>query len=244
MKIHDEGIIVGLKKYGERGVILNIFSQNNGLIRGYSRASRKRQYSLILDLVSFEWKSKTDDGLGYIKFEVLDTFFKNDENYICLLLKMSASELCLKLIPIKENNKIIFNDFKNFIKSLNYFEFSEKKFLEEYIFWELKLLNNIGFGLDFSKCAVSGEKENLSYVSPNTGQVVSKFIGEPWKDKLLILPKFYWDHKEKVGREDIKNGLILNYFFINKVIKTLSYNKSTKLIYRNELQKKFTTLYS
>ena len=25
MKIHDEGIIVGLKKYGERGIILNIF---------------------------------------------------------------------------------------------------------------------------------------------------------------------------------------------------------------------------
>ena len=41
MKIHDEGIVVGLKKYVERGMILNIFSQNNGLIRGYSRASSK-----------------------------------------------------------------------------------------------------------------------------------------------------------------------------------------------------------
>ena len=85
MKIHDEGIIVGLKKYGERGMILNIFSQNNGLIRGYSRASSKKQYSLILDLVSFEWKSKTDDGLGYIKFEILDSFFKSDESYKSIL---------------------------------------------------------------------------------------------------------------------------------------------------------------
>ena len=244
MKIHDEGIIVGLKKYGERGMILNIFSQNNGLIRGYSRASSKRQYSLILDLVSFEWKSKTDDGLGYIKFEILDSFFKNDESYNYLLLKMSASELCLKLIPIKENNKIIFNDFENFVKTFNSVDYSEKKFLEEYILWELKLLNNIGFGLDFSKCAVSGKKENLFYVSPNTGQVVSKSVGEPWKDKLLILPKFYSNRKEKVEGKDIKNGLILNYFFINKVMQNLGSNKSTKLIYRKELHKKFTLIYS
>ena len=105
-------------------------------------------------------------------------------------------------------------------------------------------MNNIGFGLDFSKCAVSGKKENLFYVSPNTGQVVSKSVGEPWKDKLLILPKFYSNCKERVEGKDIKNGLILNYFFINKVIKNLGSNKSTKLIYRKELHKKFTLLYS
>ena len=244
MRIHDEGIIVGQKKYGEQGLILNIFSQNNGLIRGYSRVSRKKQNSLILDLVSFEWKSKTDEGLGYIRFEIQDSFFKNDENYNYLLLKMSASELCLKLIPIKDSNQKIYIDFHNFIKSFNLSENNEKKVLKRYIKWELRLLNNIGFGLDFSKCAVSGKKENLFYVSPNTGQVVCKSVGEPWKDKLLILPEFFSNDKEYIKNKDLKNGLILNYHFMNKVVKNLNSDKGSKLIYRKELHKKFTSLYS
>ena len=58
-----------------------------------------------------------------------------------------------------------------------------------YLKWELSLLDDMGFGLDLSNCAVLGNGANdLSYVSPRTGRAVScKGAGE-WADKLLPLP--------------------------------------------------------
>src|SRR3546814_17125855 len=39
--------------------------------------------------------------------------------------------------------------------------------------YELLILAELGFGLDFSRCAVTGEREKLCYVSAQSGAVVS-----------------------------------------------------------------------
>src|SRR3546814_16904065 len=39
--------------------------------------------------------------------------------------------------------------------------------------YELLILAELGFGLDFSRCAVTGEREKLGYVSTKSGAVVS-----------------------------------------------------------------------
>ena len=38
--------------------------------------------------------------------------------------------------------------------------------------WELGLLDELGFGLDLSKCAATGSNDQLSFVSPKTGRAV------------------------------------------------------------------------
>ncbi len=48
------------------------------------------------------------------------------------------------------------------------------------------LLEELGFGLDLSKCAVTGVTDDLMYVSPRTGRAVSAEAGEPYKDRLLL----------------------------------------------------------
>ena len=42
-----------------------------------------------------------------------------------------------------------------------------------YFYWELALLDALGFGLDLSKCVVTGDTENLPYLSPKSGCAVS-----------------------------------------------------------------------
>ena len=42
MKIIDKGIIIGQKKFGETGIILTIFSKDNGIIRGLHKVSKKK----------------------------------------------------------------------------------------------------------------------------------------------------------------------------------------------------------
>ena len=45
--------------------------------------------------------------------------------------------------------------------------------------WELGLLDELGFGLDLSKCAATGSSQHLVYVSPKSGKAVSAWMGRP-----------------------------------------------------------------
>jgi len=57
-----------------------------------------------------------------------------------------------------------------------------------YLRWEQALLEDLGFGLDLSCCAVSGSTENLVYVSPKSGRAVSEDAAGEWADRMLPLP--------------------------------------------------------
>src|SRR6185503_5403101 len=59
-----------------------------------------------------------------------------------------------------------------------------------FVRFEAGLLEELGFALDLSKCAVTGQADDLVYVSPRTGRAVSRGAGEPYKDRLLPLPPF------------------------------------------------------
>ena len=56
--------------------------------------------------------------------------------------------------------------------------------------FEAGLLQELGFGLDLSRCAVTGSADDLIWVSPRTGRAVSASAGEPYRDRLLVLPPF------------------------------------------------------
>jgi DNA repair protein RecO (recombination protein O) len=85
--------------------------------------------------------------------------------------------------------------------------------LPQYVKWEQEMLGAIGFGLDLSRCAVSGEAADLAYVSPRTGRAVSRAAGLPYRDKLLPLPGFLW-RQEPADREQIALGMALTGHFL------------------------------
>ena len=57
-----------------------------------------------------------------------------------------------------------------------------------YLRWELRLLEEMGYGLDLETCAVTGASEGLAYVSPKSGRAVSAAGAGEWADRLLPLP--------------------------------------------------------
>jgi DNA repair protein RecO (recombination protein O) len=61
--------------------------------------------------------------------------------------------------------------------------------------YELLLLEEEGFGVDLSACALGGRAEGLAFVSPKSGRAVSaeKAAGQPWAGQLLALPAFLRD---------------------------------------------------
>src|SRR3546814_6139371 len=56
--------------------------------------------------------------------------------------------------------------------------------------YELLILAELGFGLDFSRCAVTGAREKLCYVSAKSGAVVSAEAAKGYERQLLPLPSF------------------------------------------------------
>ncbi len=241
MQILDEGLVLSLRNYGENGLIVTIFSKHNGLMRGYYKFSKKNKKPLLFDLVSFKYKSRTNNSLGYISFETQNNFFINRNNYIFSIIASSICELCLKLIPINEKNINIYNDVLVTLSFPNP-EDNIKLYIKQYLLWEFYLLQHLGFGLDINECAVTGVKTKLRYVSPKTGKAVCEKIGKPWKDKILKLPNFFKEHRSPINTQDLIDGFNLTNFFINKLIINLFYEKKIKLIFRKEIFRKLLTM--
>jgi DNA repair protein RecO (recombination protein O) len=62
--------------------------------------------------------------------------------------------------------------------------------LTDLIRWETILLTELGYGLDLTICAVTGETAGLAYVSPKTGRAVTSAAAGEWVARLLRLPAF------------------------------------------------------
>ena len=151
------------------------------------------------------------------------------------LIKASASELCLKLIPLREANKKIFEDLIQLVKFTSSLESCKNQLVKSYIIWEIKLLENLGYGIDFSKCAISGIKSSLRYISPKTGKVVSEHIGRPWEKKLLILPDFLINEKSEINESELIKGLKITSHFLDRVLEKVNSHRKYNLIFRKQL---------
>ncbi|MFN4102600.1 MAG: DNA repair protein RecO C-terminal domain-containing protein, partial [Pararhodobacter sp.] len=76
-----------------------------------------------------------------------------------------------------------------------------------WLLWERLLLEETGYGLDLSACAVTGALEGLAYVSPRTGRAVTAEAAGVWADRLLPLPPLLLDAAAPESRAQMAQGL-------------------------------------
>ena len=235
MKINDSGFFLGNKKYGENSMIVYVFSKNNGLIKSFSKFSKKQRFSFtILDKVNFTWQSKQKDSLGYINLD-LEALRKKNDSFISSLIKSSASELCTKFLPLWQQNVEIYNDLQRLIKNL------DKKIeisIFNYIWWEILFLKNTGYGISLDKCSVSGSKEKIFYLSPNSGNSVTYSVGHKYRNKLFKLPHCLKDKAISNNFEDYLYALKITSYFLRK---SFDYDLS-KFVFRSHLINKLKNL--
>ena len=83
--------------------------------------------------------------------------------------------------------------------------------------FELLILDELGFGLDLSRCAATGTRTDLAYVSPKTGRAVSRGAGSPWHEKMLALPDFLVDGPMRRGNPaSVDDAFRLTGFFLTR----------------------------
>ncbi len=84
--------------------------------------------------------------------------------------------------------------------------------------FEAQVLAECGFSLDLERCAATGARDGLIYVSPKSGRAVSAAAGERWKERLLPLPAFLRPgaSARTPGADDIADAFRLTGFFLTR----------------------------
>ncbi|HMN87532.1 MAG TPA: DNA repair protein RecO, partial [Bauldia sp.] len=83
--------------------------------------------------------------------------------------------------------------------------------------FEVRMLEELGFGLDLERCAATGTADDLAFVSPKTGRAVSRAAGAPWGDRMLALPAFLTASPvDRPGAADLLAALPLTGYFLDR----------------------------
>ena len=234
---NDIGIILSAKKYGEKGLIINILTKAHGRYVGWINNYKTKSILLSVqpgNLVKVFWKSRIIEQLGNFKIEEITSITgKIFDEKLKLQALTSICSLLENFLPERQNYSEVFDATKAFLNLLAINnDVDNKQWIKGYVKWEIGLLSSIGFSLDLKQCAVTGQKNDLYYVSPKTGKAVSKQGAGKFAPKLLKLPMFLGG-AEVIGsnlNEEIIMGLnIATYFFKNKLLLSLNDSKIVNL---------------
>ena len=217
----DEGAIIATRPFGETSAIVEVFSAEHGRHAGVVRGGASRKAALNLQpgtQVSVVWKARLDQHLGSFTLEPLrsraatamaDRLALAGLNAVCGLLT--------HVLPEREVHAPLYNRTIGLLDLLGQSEVWPLAYLR----WEQALLEDMGFGMDLSACAVRGVNEDLAFVSPKTGRAVSRDGAGAWADRLLPLPPVLAG-KGDASNADIITALGTTGFFIeNRLIKSL-----------------------
>jgi DNA repair protein RecO (recombination protein O) len=131
-----------------------------------------------------EWRARLEDHIGTFTVEPLQSRAHLLSDRLALAGLMSACALLRVALPEREPHPALWT------KTLQLFDaFAAEGWTSAYLRWELRLLEDLGFGLDLGSCAVTGTTEGLVYVSPKSGRAVSAAGAGNWADRLLPLPQ-------------------------------------------------------
>ncbi|GAA5103756.1 DNA repair protein RecO [Bartonella jaculi] len=216
MKWKETAIILGTRQHGETSVILEIMTREHGRYMGVVKGGRSRRMAAVLQLGNFvqaEWWARLDEHLGLFRIEALEHYAARLILLPEALYALQLMAFYLRLLPERDPHPILYDILHLFMQ-----HFDEPIINAELLVrFEMRLLEELGFGLDLSRCAATGRQERLHYVSPKSGRSVCEEAGYPWREKLLRLPQFL---VQRTGRpvdfSDIKNGFILTDFFLTR----------------------------
>lgn len=187
MEWTGEGLIIGVRRHGETSVIAEVMVEGRGRHLGLVRGGRSTKLAATLqpgNSVQLTWRARLEEHLGTFNLEVTDS---RAAGLIADRTKLYACQLLcdhLRLLPERDPHDRLLGLT---IRILDGTPLETGTALARF---ELTLLDELGFGLDLSSCAVTGVTRGLSHVSPRTGRAVCLEAAAPYLDRLLELPAF------------------------------------------------------
>lgn len=211
----DDGIVLAARRHGEASIILETMTRDHGRHLGVVRGGRSRAMQPVLqagNAVRLTWRARLDTHMGNFAVEALD----------CRAAALLPSRLALfalghiaglvRLLPERDPHPTVYEAFTELLDHI-----AEPRIAPALVArFELAMLDELGFGLDLSRCAASGATDDLVYVSPRSGRAVSRIAGEPWHARLLPLPAFMRGGAATPNAADVADALRLTGYFLER----------------------------
>jgi DNA repair protein RecO (recombination protein O) len=213
MEWRDEGVLLALRRHGESAAIIEVFTPGHGRHLGVVRGGASRRMAPLLQpgaQLDLTWRARLEDHLGAFQADLIKgRAAEAMEDALSLAGLTSICALLAFCLPEREPHPKLYHRSLALLDALG-----AKGWAYAYLRWELALLDEMGFGLDLTSCAVTGRTEGLRYVSPRTGRAVTEEGAGEWADKLLPLPQSLLGNPDSEPA-DILQGLLVTGHFLH-----------------------------
>ena len=212
MEWTDEGIVLGARRHGEANAIVEVMTREHGRHLGLVRGGMGSKLRPVLqpgNRIRTVWRARLDEHLGHYTVEPLRLHGASMLAASHVVYGVTHLAALCRLLPERDPHPDVHDQLTAMLDHLAYPAAAAQLVVQ----FELLMLAELGFGLDLSTCASTGQETELTYVSPKSGRAVSRLAGEPWRDRLLRLPAFLSDEAHP-SAEDLADGFDLTGFFL------------------------------
>jgi DNA repair protein RecO (recombination protein O) len=161
------------------------------------------------------YHARTSDQLGSLKLEPVGegpaALF---DDALALTGLSAAAAVAQGALPEREPHPGAYLAFEALVAAFAHDEVWPAVFVR----FEAGLLEELGFGLDLTRCAATGQTDDLVYVSPKTGRAVSRAAGEPYAPRMLTLPPFMLGGQAGLREGDVGSGFTLTGHFLEQFV--------------------------
>lgn len=217
----DEGALLKVRKHGESSAIIEVFTATHGRAAGVVRGGTSRKIAPLLQpgaQLDVTWKARLEDHLGSYTIEpVRSRTAQVMQDRLALAGLNAVTSILSFVLPERETQPALYARTIQLLDLLGQNDIWPLAYLQ----WEVALLEDMGFALDLSACAVSGGNDDLFYVSPRTGRAVSRLAAGDWADRLLPLPKVLLGQGDADVSEIVRALSTTGHFITNHLAKSL-----------------------
>jgi DNA repair protein RecO (recombination protein O) len=211
----DHGIVLTSRPHGETGLVVSLLTREHGRHSGFVHGGVSRKARPVWqsgNVVEVEWRARLAEQLGNFSGELREPNAARALDDAAELAGLSAAcAMVDAALPEREPHPAMYDGFQAFLGVLGH-----PGWPAIYVRLELGLLQELGFGLDIEKCAVTGVTDDLAFVSPKTGRAVSRAAAEPYRDKLIALPAFLSTGGLPADDAELRQGFDLTGYFLER----------------------------
>jgi DNA repair protein RecO (recombination protein O) len=215
-----DGIVCAVLPHGEHGAVVRLFSADEGIVAGYvkaARATRNRAIWLPGNSVQAEIRQRAEGQLGSLTGDLTrsraDLFFAHPASGAAISW---ITSLVAFTLPERLAQPQLYVGLKSVLEIMSLSE-DMLQWATAIVRFELLLLSELGFGLDFSSCAATGATDDLIYISPKSAQAVSRSAGLPYHAQMLPLPFFVRGGvRSAESWREVRDGFFLTGYFIER----------------------------
>ncbi len=218
MEFTDDAFVLSARAHGETGAIVELLTARHGRYAAHVAGGASRRIKPFLQAgarATVRYRARVSEQLGSATLEPVgegpSALF---DDALALAGIAAAAAVAAAALPERDPHPGAFLAFEALSAAFEDPDIWPAVFVR----FEAGLLDDLGFGLDLSKCAATGAVDDLIYVSPRTGRAVSRTAGEAYKDRLLALPGFLLSSQSRLAVGDVGAGLGLTGHFLQSFI--------------------------